>query len=49
MGAFFSLGFLGRGGRSTYQKFEGEYLFDTRRIARALSELVGKTAWVEVG
>jgi len=27
-----------------YQKFEGEYLFATRRIARVESEEVGKTA-----
>lgn len=34
----------GKGARREYQKFEGEYLFATRRIARAESESVGKTA-----
>lgn len=32
-----------------YQKFEGEYLFATRRIARAESEDDGKMAVVEDG
>ena len=32
-----------------YQKFEGEYLFATRTIARVESEDVGNTAWVEEG
>lgn len=30
--------------RVEYQKFEGEYLFATRRIVRVESEEVGKTA-----
>lgn len=38
-----------KGGRGGYQKFDGEYLFATRRIARVESAEVGKTAWVEEG
>ena len=38
----------GDGGR-WYQKFEGEYLFATRRMARVESEEVGKTEKVELG
>ncbi len=34
--------------RRPFQKLEGEYLFETRRMARE-EEVVGKTAWVAVG
>ena len=32
-----------------YQKFEGEYLFATRRIASVESDDVGNTEYVEAG
>ena len=49
-GLFGILGGLAGDGRvRRYQKFEGEYLFATRRIVRAVSDEVGKTAWVEEG
>lgn len=36
--------------RRPFQKLEGEYLFETRRMAREEEEeVVGKTAWVAVG
>ena len=38
--------------RRPFQKLDGEYLFETRRMAReavVLVVLVGKTAWVEDG
>ena len=34
--------------RRPFQKLDGEYLFETRRIARE-EVVVGKTAWVEDG
>ncbi len=35
--------------RRPFQKLEGEYLFETRRMAREEVVVVGKTAWVAVG
>jgi len=45
MGGNEGFGGAEEGGReeAVYQKFEGEYLFATRRIARVLSSEVGKT------
>lgn len=36
-------------GRGEDQKFEGEYLLATRRMARVESEVEGKMEWVELG
>ena len=49
----FLVALVGLGGSEAegrrYQKLEGEYLFATRRIARVVSESVGKTEKVAEG